>query len=185
MDFRVGPATRQIRGITVDWRVQDMLGAVVAKGRFELPLADCEPAQQDFAWTPPRFGWYTVTAEMSHQGQRLRAIGRHFGVTPKYPGMVALAEGESNGGWGDVPRQMFAGLTNIRLHCGHAKDSLDNLEKQVEQAIKYGATFFVQFSDKADCTPEIVGAAVTRLKGKVPVWEIMNEPNFFMSPRIT
>jgi hypothetical protein len=182
VEFRVGPATRQIRQIAVDWRVQDTLGAVVAKGRFELPLTDREPAQRDFTWTPPRFGWYTVTAEMSHQGQRLRAIGRHFGVTPKYPGMVALAEGESAGGWGDVPRQMFAGLSNIRLHCGRAKQSVEQLEKQVDLAIKYGATFFVQFSDKADCTPDIVRAAVSRLKGKVPVWEIMNEPNFSMGP---
>ena len=30
--------------------------------------------------------------------------------------------------------------------------------------------------------PDNVRAAVSRLKDKVPVWEIMNEPNFSMSP---
>ena len=123
VEFRVSPANRQIREIIVDWRVQDMLGAVMTKGHFELPLADGEPAKRDFAWAPPRFGWYTVTAEMSHRGHRLRAIGKHFGVTPRFPGMVTLAEGESIGGWADAPRQMFSGLTNIRLHCGHSKES--------------------------------------------------------------
>ena len=182
VEFRVSPANRQLREIAVDWRVQDMLGAVIAKGRFELPLADGEPAGQDFNWTPPRFGWYTVTAEMSHQGRRLRAIGKHFGVTPRFPGTITLTEGESSGGWADAPRQVFSGLTNIRLHCGHAKESLDQLEKQVDLAIKCSATFFVQFSDKADCAVENVRAAVARLKGKVPVWEIMNEPNFSMKP---
>jgi hypothetical protein len=74
------------------------------------------------------------------------------------------------------------GLSNMRLHAGHTQQSLDQLEKQVELARKYEATYFVQFSDKADCAPDNVRAAATRFKGKVPVWEIMNEPNFTMKP---
>ena len=181
--FQIDAAIRQIEELTVDWRVQDVLGAVCARGQFDLPLVNGRPARHDFTWTPPRFGWFTVTAELSRQTQRLRAVGKHIGVTPTYPGMVALAEGESVGGWCDVPRQMFAGLPNIRLHCKHAPTGLDELEKQVDLAIRYRATFFVQFSDKSDCTVENVRAAVARLKGKVPVWEIMNEPNFSMDPQ--
>ena len=96
MEFRVSPANRQIREITVDWRVQDRWGAVITRGRFELPPADGELAGQDFTWTPPRFGWYTVTTELSHQGRRLRGIGKLFGVTPRFPNMLALAEGEGH-----------------------------------------------------------------------------------------
>ena len=133
VEFLVGPATRQIREITVDWRVQELRGAVVAKGRFELPLTDREPAQRNFTWTPPRFGWYIVTAEMSYRGQRLghrQAFRSHTQVS----GHGCPCRRGVGRRLGRRGRQMFAGLSNIRLHCGRAKESLDQLEKQIDLA---------------------------------------------------
>ena len=182
IDLQVKAANRQIQECSVRWDAYDMYKTEVGHGQFDLPLQDGTAASQAFEFTPPGFGWYTVSAVISSNNQPLLAIGKHFGVTPKYPGMVSLAVGESVGGWEDVPRQMFAGLTNIRLHTDCSPKSLDGLEAQVAQATKYGATFFVQISDKKNVTPDLVTAAVTQFKGKVPVWEIVNEPNFGMSP---
>jgi hypothetical protein len=91
--------------------------------------------------------------------------------------------GESKGGWDDVPRQMFSGLTTVRLDAdAGTAANLDNLDRQLTLAYKYGSTVFVQFTDVKDCTVENVRAYVSRFKGRVKYWEIMNEPNFSMSP---
>jgi hypothetical protein len=187
IEFVVGAANRQVREIDVAYRVQDVFGNQVLQSKFALPLQDNIEAKQAFSFTPPKMGWYTVSCDISHRGQRLLTIGEHFGVTTRFSGMNALAAGESPGGWTDAPRQMFVGLVNMRLHAkgGNAeelKKNIAELDKQVKMASEYGATFFVQFSDKKDCTPETVRAYVQHFKGRVKVWEVMNEPNFSMSP---
>jgi sugar lactone lactonase YvrE len=187
VEFLVAAANRQVREVDVSYRVQDAFGNAVSQGKFSLPLQNNVEAKQAFSFTPPKLGWYSVSCELSHRGQRLLSIGRHFGVTSKFSGMNTLAAGESPGGWTDAPRQMFVGLVNMRLHAkaGNAeelKKHIAELEKQVDMATRYGATFFVQFSDKKDCTPEIVRTYVQHFKGRVKVWEIMNEPNFSMKP---
>lgn len=107
----------------------------------------------------------------------LTTLGEHIGVTPKYEGMVALAEGESKGGWEDVPRQMFVGLSNVRLHPGPQADA------SLEAAQKYGATAFMQItSSPKDLTPEFVRPLFEKFKGRVKYWEVINEPNFSISP---
>lgn len=182
VEFSVGAATRLVNEIRVTWEAADFHRKPAGKGAFEMKLVDGVPATNRFSFTPPRRGWYTVSAVIESRGERLRAIGRHVCVTEEYPGMPRLAAGESKGGWTDAPRQVFAGLHNMRLHVTDSKDSQDALEAALAQAKQYGATTLVQISDKKHCTPEIVRELVSRFKGRVPGWEFVNEPNFSMSP---
>ncbi|HKI34312.1 MAG TPA: NEW3 domain-containing protein [Gemmataceae bacterium] len=178
-DFVVKASNRQVRALDVRWFVHDVWKNEIAKGTFPLPLRDGAEARHAVEFTPPRYGWYTVTFE-AWQGDRfLAAVGKHLGVTPKFPGMPVLAAGESPGGWDDAPRQAFAGLPLMRVHVGGGPDKLD---KDVEQAAKHGLTLLVQFENKQQCDPKSVREVVTRFKGRVKYWEVMNEPNFFMKP---
>ncbi|HYG75558.1 MAG TPA: glycosyl hydrolase [Planctomycetota bacterium] len=178
-EFVVAAANRQISDITVNYTAVDMYRTEIAKGSFELKLQNNVEARQAFSITPPRYGWYTIMCEVVSGGQRLMATGEHFGVTPKFPNMVALAEGQSKSGWDDVARQMFVGLPTIRLHPATTPEKIEGAVAECE---KYGAVLFCQFSDKKDCTVENVRNTVTRYKGRVKYWEIMNEPNFSMKP---
>ena len=179
LDFVVKPANRLVRGVHVESQVDDMYKTEAGHGAFDLNLLDAVEGRQAFTFTPPGYGWYTVSCTLSHGGETLQTIGAHFGVTPHYPGMPDLAAGESKGGWEDAPRQAFVGLPLMRLHPAKG---LDQLDADITSADKYGVSYFCQFSDKKDCTPENVSAVVTRFKGRVKVWEIMNEPNFSMKP---
>lgn len=186
LSFAVAAANRQIDNVDVAYRVQDAFGLIVDQGKFDFALENGKEAVRPFKFKPPRYGWYTVTCDCSVDGKKLQSIGEHVGVTPAYAGMKAkLVAGEANGGWDDAPRQMFCGLTNMRLHpkldAPGKTDNLDKMEHEATAAIKLGATVLLQFSDKKDCTPENIRRYVERLKGRVKYWEVMNEPNFSMS----
>ncbi len=178
-DLVVKASNHQVRGLEVRWFAQDVWKNEAAKGTFYMPLRDGEEARHSIFFTPPRFGWYTVTFEAWGGNRFLTAVGRHLGVTPKFAGMPVLAAGDSPGGWDDAPRQAFAGLPLMRVHVG---GGLDKVGKDVEQAAKHGLTLLVQFENKQQCDPKTVRAAVTRFKGRVHFWEVMNEPNFVMKP---
>jgi len=179
VEFIVAPANRLISDITVNYFVYDMYKTEIAKDTFDLKLQNSAEARHAFSVTPPRFGWYTVVSEVIHKGQRLAGVVEHFGVTPKFPSLVALVEGQSKMGWDDISRQMFVGLPTVRLHPALAPEKFEHAVSDCE---KMGAVLLCQFSDKKDCTVENVKATVTRYKGRVKFWEIMNEPNFSMSP---
>ncbi len=178
IDIILKKSARQVDQTSVNWHIYDMYHADVAHGTVNVPLEDGVEAKSHVDFTPPAYGWYLMSCEFTGKGKLLSSISKFFGVTHRYPGMVALDEGVSKGGMPDPMRQMFSGLLNERLHASHTKESFDALEGQIKGSQAAGTTWFVQLSDKADCTPENVRAAVTRFKGQVKVWEIMNEPNF-------
>lgn len=178
-DFVVKPGNRRVREVTVEYRVYDMYKRLAGDGRFSLPLQEGVEARQPCSFKPSGFGWYTISCELTGQGQRLMGVGAHVGVTPHFAGLPELAAGESPGGWNDAPRQAFTGLKLQRVNTG---SGLDKLEKEVEAAAKYGLTLLVQFENLKECAPERVRAAVTRFQGRVKYWEIVNEPNFSISP---
>ncbi|HEX8234709.1 MAG TPA: hypothetical protein VF600_02035, partial [Abditibacteriaceae bacterium] len=183
--FAVEPAYRELRDVSVSYRVHDTLRNQVAQGSFDLALQDNVEARKTFYFTPPRYGWYTVTFEVSHLGQVLQRFGKHIGVTPTYSGMWALAHGVSSGGWTDMPRQMFVGLPTVNLSAsaGNPNDplslqkNLNEVESQVNDAIKYGATPLATFSVLPDCTDAVVRAYVERFKGRINHWQILSEPD--------
>lgn len=177
-------ANRMIDQVHVSYVVYDMWKHEVGKQAFTLALENGKAASHDLSFTPPRYGWYTMELTLSHGDQRLMTLGKHFGVTPRYDGMVALKAGESNGGTGDVARHMFCGMPLVRFGSPSLRNfdhRLDALAKKVRQAQKYGAIPLVQFTYKKQCTPEIVRKVVSRLKDDVKYWALVNEPNYSMS----
>ncbi|MCE9608127.1 MAG: hypothetical protein K8U03_24845 [Planctomycetia bacterium] len=186
LKFQVAAANRQIGAVEVGYRFQDAWGKIVDQGKFDLALPQGKDVEHTFSFTPPKFGWYTITCDCSIDGKKLLSVGEHLGVTPAYAQMKSrLAAGEANGSWDDAPRQMFCGLSNMRLHPKldqpGKSDNLNKLEHDAVEAVKLGATVVLQFSDKKDCTPDNIRRYVERLKGRVKYWEVMNEPNFSMS----
>ena len=180
IDFVVRAGTRRVRRIAVSWHAYDTYKAEAASGTFGIDLEDRKEARRTVRFTPPRWGWYTLEFHVSARGKRLTGIGTHVGFTPRYAGLPALKEGESKGGWEDPARQAFAGLMLLRAHPRPGQ--LDKLEGLIEQCKKYGVTLLAQFTGKKEATPEFVRKAVTRFKGRIRYWEIVNEPNFSFKP---
>src|SRR5207249_4203663 len=129
---------------------------------------------QVISFKPPKYGWYAIHCEAGGSG-----VAHFIGVTPKFPNIHALAPGEATGWWNDHARESFAGLMLDRCNTNPGAEAI---LKNVERAEKYGVTLLVQFENKGQCTPERVKEIVTKLKGRVKYWEIMNEPNFAMNP---
>jgi hypothetical protein len=151
--FVIGAAFRELKDVSVSYRVHDVLHNEITRGSFELPLQDNVEARQAFSFQPPRYGWYTITYEVSHLGQVLQRFGKHIGVTRPYSGMWTMAAGMSPGGWTDMLRQMFVGLptVNMTAKAGGPTDplslqrNLEAMEKPVAQALLYGATPLATF----------------------------------------
>ncbi len=177
----VEKALRQIKDVTVTWRVVDMYRTELTHGEFTMPLRDGEDERHPLEFSASALGWYMVQCDFTSQGVLLASIARFFGVTRRYPSMVELGA-EGTGGATDPLRTAFSGLMNQRLHAVNSKERLEQLEKEIALCEKAGVTWFVQLSDKRDCEPENVRAVVERFKGRVNVWEVMNEPNFTFSP---
>ena len=181
VDFVVGKGVRRVRQIAVAWQAVDLHKTRVAHGQFDLALADGVEARRAVRVRLPRFGWYTVEFQVSARGTRLTGIGTHIGVTPRYDGMPTLAEGAAKGGWEDPLRQAFCGLTLLRAHPRPGQ--LDKLDALVKQCDAHGVTLLAQFTGKKEATEAFVREAVTRFKGRIRYWELINEPNFAFAPK--
>lgn len=179
--FAVTPAIRYLDNLTVKYRVYDMYKNEAAHGQFDLALVNGQPAQQTISFTPPKWGWYTVCFEAFSKDLLLDTTSQHVGVTPKYPGMPTLEANDSNGGWEDPARQAFCGLQLMRVHPN--PDNLKGIEDAVNGCRKYGVTLVAQFQDKANCNPEFVAKVATQFKGRIKYYEVINEPNFSVSPK--
>jgi len=151
------------------WRVCDVFGEELASGKLE-------GASAAVSFAPPRWGWYMVAC----QGPDRRGVAKFLGVTPKFPGVHTLAEGELAGGWNDSALIAFAGLGLDRTNTRHK--GIDGLAETLARSEKFGVPLLVQFEGKEHCRPDHVREAVTKYRGRVKYWEVMNEPNFSMSP---
>ena len=180
LTYTVPAASRRINKAAVEYRVYDVYKTAVATGRFTLKLVDKQEASQTFSFTPPRYGWYEVECHATTaDGRPIRAVGAHVGVTPEFPSMHTLVEGESTHSWIDPAKQAFCGLRLMRLHTGQ---DIEVIEKTLAQAEKLGLTLLVQFENAKQCELDRVREVVGRLKGRVKYWEIVNEPNFTFTP---
>ena len=176
LQFVVKPNKREIETVGVAWRVVDALGTQAGKGRFDVPLQNGVEAKQNFTWTPPRFGWYSVVCDVMQGEKVLQTFAKHVGVSPAFAGLETLEAGESVWGWEDAPRTMWTGLPNMRLH---PEKGLDKLDSDLKLAEKYGATVIVQLVDgQQKFKPEEVRAMMQRFKGRIKYIEVCNEPNY-------
>ncbi len=179
MEYVVTAANRNVKEVTVSWQAFDAEKRPVGKGAIPLPLTNGQEARANFAFTPPAFGSYFVIARAHCPEGEIGSLGEHVGVSPRWPNMPVLQEGESKGGWEDAPRQLWSGLPNMRLH---PKNNLDKFDEDLTQAEKYGATVVAQLVDNLkNFKPDEVRAFMERFKGRVKFVEVCNEPNFFGS----
>lgn len=176
----VKKAFRKVKEVRAEYRVYDLGKTKVGHGSLALQLEDGVEARQRFPFTPPCWGWYTIECALSTpDGHWLKTVGAHVGFTPPFSGMPDLGTNASPGGAEDPVRQAFCGLRLVRTHT---RQKPEHIERLIQLTRQYGQTLLVQFESKSDCTPEKVREAVTRFKGRVQFWEIVNEPNFSMKP---
>jgi len=179
VELVIQAANRSIDRIHAVWNVYDMKKRPIGNGQFSLNLSNNIEARQAFSFQPDAYGWYTMELSLNDaDGKPLMTTAKHFGVTPVYAGMPSIAEGQGNGSWEDPWRQAFIGHPMLRLH---PDKGLDKFAADLEEADKANVFVFGQFTDEKNCTVEKITATVTRFKGRVKVWEVVNEPNLRMS----
>ena len=147
------------------WSIYDLYKNEVAQGTVEGGSAT-------IAFRPPKYGWYAVECGTKAHGSYTSGVAKFIGVTPKFPGMPAPAQGEVRGGWNDEALQAFSG---ILLDRARTKIGFENAERVVADAKKYGVTLLMQFEGPP--SPEEIRLWVSRFKGRIKYWEVMNEPN--------
>ncbi len=168
----LAPANRLVQAVRVVWKVYNLSKTLIAQGTFNLPLVNGRPAQRRVVFTPPAYGWYMVQIGLYSGSQRLLTQGKFVGVTPPYADLPKLKSSQIGTPW----QYAFAGQPIMRLSPGKG------VGQTLRQAQKAGVTVFFNLTSVADCTAAKVRADVLRYKGRVKYWEIMNEPNFSMSP---
>ena len=151
------------------YAIYDFMKNTVAKGSVS--------GRKTVTFTPPKYGWYMVECGTEQNGAFTSGVGKFIGVTPKYPNAHTMVQGEMRGGWNDEALIAWAGLgldrTNTRM-------GYDNANRVLADSKKYGTTLLMQFEGPPDANH--VRDWVTRYKGKVKYWEVINEPNFTMGP---
>ncbi|RYX84941.1 hypothetical protein EON83_08360 [bacterium] len=176
----VPPARRTLEAVDVSFRVFDAMGEVVATGQKSLDLKGGAEARLPLSWTPQKFGSYSFVADYKAGNQLLLSQAIHLGVTPRFANMPALEAGTSDGSWEDAARQKFVGLDLMRLHPAKGDDKL---QSDLASAAKYGASVFIQLTDKKDdFTPQRATQIMNAVKGQVRYVELFNEPNFQFKP---
>jgi hypothetical protein len=177
IEVELGVKNASQHELKLSWHVYDMYKNEVAKDEWTAKL-DKGQAIKTVSFTPPRFGWYAVQLQAYARKERLGGWQKHVGVTPRFPGMIELKQGELRTGWNDEALQAFSGLM---LDHANTRMGLENAERVLADTAKYGVTLLMQFDGPP--TADEVRKWVTRYKGRIKYWEVVNEPNFSMGPQ--
>ncbi|MGB2781925.1 MAG: fibronectin type III domain-containing protein, partial [Phycisphaerae bacterium] len=126
---------------------------------------------QTINFTPPNYSWYLIV---------FAGEAKFMGVTPAFANMNTLDWGEMDDtrGNNNEPLQAFCGLMLDRTNT---ERTFAQAHAIMDLADLYGVTLLTQFTNVGDITTENVTAWVTEMQGKVKYWEIINEPNLFIS----
>ena len=89
--------------------------------------------------------------------------------------MPTLVEGEAPGGWSNVARQVFAGLSCLCINTTRAPAEVQTI---LDDAAAYGVMLIVQ----VEHTDHLAGLVdlVTQFQVQVKYYEIINEPDLSM-----
>ena len=179
-DFVVKAGVRRVKAVSVTWNAYDIMKAEVGKGQFDLALEDGKEARKTVTFTPTRLGWYMLEFHVASGTEPLTGVAAFFGIVRYFAGLPSLDAKESAGGWDDPARQAFAGLMCMRV--SPKADNMPQVDAAVLGAAKYGCTVLAQFTDREQCTPEHLRWVLTKFKGRIKYYEILNEPNLTMKP---
>ena len=174
-------ANRNAGRASVRWVARDADKNAVDQGQFTLDLSGQGAATQNFAWTPPRFGWYQITATLTSGNEVLARPVALCGVTPAFANLPRFEQVAGLDRRADVPRQMFVGMPALRLDAP-GEDWLAINERAVPLAKQLGANIWIQFDQPEDVRPADVTRVATQFKGRVRYYEFINEPDLKMTP---
>ncbi|MGB2937041.1 MAG: fibronectin type III domain-containing protein, partial [Phycisphaerae bacterium] len=146
------------------YQIYDINKTLVAEGTTTLN-------PQTISFTPPNYSWYLIV---------FAGEAKFMGVTPAFANMNTLDWGEMDDtrGNNNEPLQAFCGLMLDRTNT---ERTFAQAHAIMDLADLYGVTLLTQFTNVGDITTENVTAWVTEMQGKVKYWEIINEPNLFIS----
>ncbi len=174
--LKLPAANRNLASARVSWVARDSNKNAVGQGQFTLDLSGQGAVSQGFNWTPPRFGWYQVTATIADGANVISRAVALCGVTPPFDNLPPFEQIEGLDRRTDVPRQMFVGMPAIRLDATNEEWLAIN-EKVVPLAKQLGANIWIQFVDAKDVRPEWVTKVARQFKGRVRYYEFINEPD--------
>ena len=178
--LNIAAATRRVSQATLSYVIYDVYKNLAAQGKFDVSLQNGVGLAKNFVFQAPKWGWYELQYTVSSNGTVLKTGAAHLGYTPPVNNLPRVGESEIRGGPVDAARQAEVQLKLIRTSTSYGLDAVD---AHVADAAKYGLTLLAQMSYATDCAPAKVQQAVTRFKGRVRYWEIVNEPNLSMSPQ--
>jgi len=165
---------RRLHNVTLDYELFDLWKRSVAKGRRECELPGEAGATFDLPLPLPKLGWYELDAKLLGGGELLMERVVFLGRIADDPGLP-LPEKESSG-WADMPTHKAMGMGLHRFHFSPDPKEFDQTLKDIEEARKRGIPFFIQITDKKNCTPENVKLVLEKVPD-LPALEIVNELN--------
>ena len=176
LSFELPAAKRNLASARVSWVARDADKNAVDRGEFALDLGGRGAVSQSFDWTPPRFGWYQVTAVLLDGETPIKHAVALCGVTPPFANLPKFEQIAGLDRRTDVPRQMFAGMPALRLDATD-EEWLRIDEQVVPLAKQLGAQVWMQFVEPKDLRPEWIGKVAGQFKGRVRYYEFINEPD--------
>ncbi len=127
----------------------------------------------------PRLGWYQLDLALVSGSEKLIDHVTFLGRTLE-DATLPIPEHESSG-WNDLNTHKAFGMGAHRFHFPKNEQELKDLLKDLDDARRLNVPFFLQITDKANCTPDNVRMILAKVPDLTAL-EIVNEPNLNTSP---
>lgn len=188
--YSIAAAQFRVHALSFRWYAYDENKIVIATGTFSATLTDGSAYSNTFAFTPLRYGHYTVvctpTATETLPGMSvtsgvvLPGAAYFLGITPAYSNMRTLAAGDGGSSLDSTALSQWCG---IGLYRAMIKSTVTpaSLASACSAAVAGGQNVVVAFEAASDCTQANINAAVTNLDSYASAYEFVNEPNFTLS----
>ena len=181
-NFLVKKTSGSVSNLFVSYHVYDVYKTEVASGSFTMALTTNVEVSKALSFTPSKYGWYSVKFELYNNSAStanfINGYRTNFGVTPQITGLHTLTSSDTSGGLYELEFTDFCGLKLMRINN---KLSFGEIQTFLDKAQQKGMTILMQFEQDSDCTQAKVQSLLNQFKGKIKYYEVINEPNFFMS----
>ncbi len=171
---------RRIHEASLRYVLRDFQQSVAAQGTLKCNLPGDAAATFDLPLTLPRLGWHQLDLSLTAGGETLMERVAFLGRTEEDPRAPIPAKETS--GWNDLETHKMVGLGLHRIHFQTDPKEFANTLQIADTARRLEIPFFLQITDKKNCTPENVKAVLEKMPD-LPALEIVNEPNLNTSPR--
>jgi len=170
---------RRIHQAALEYESFDYWKHSVAKGKLDLNLPGEAGATFDLPLPLPKLGWYELDAKLSGGGELL--MERIVFLCRTLADARLPIPAQESSGWADMATHKAMGMGLHRFHFNSNAKEFEQTLKTIEEARKLNVPFFLQITDKKDCTPANVKTVIEKIPD-LPALEIVNEPNLNTSP---